>query len=106
MDCLPESRRHELNGCSLTVGKLDGVAVGIFWVAEAKLGALADFAKLCAACDEMFARGGDVVGIEDDLRSFAFGRRRAGVQGEAGSTGVKLPPAFSPLTTMRPSTSP
>ncbi len=76
------------------VGQLNGISVWIFAVTEAKLFSLPGLRELRATRHKRFAQGGDIFGIEDDLRTLAARRRGAGVQSNSRSACGKLPPAF------------
>ncbi len=55
---------------------------------------LADFAKSGSACDEGFAHGSDIGGVEDEFGAFGAGGWRAGVEREVDAAGGELLPAW------------
>jgi hypothetical protein len=73
---------------------LNRIAVGIFAVADEKHFALADLPESCASRYQLFAQGGDILGVKHDLRSLASRRRWAGMQRDTRTAGGKLAPAF------------
>ena len=76
------------------VGELNWIAVGVLTIAEAKLLTLPYFAECRTSRQQSFARGCDIGGVEDNLRTLAARGGWTGVKRDSCPACFKLSPAL------------